>query len=344
MNDFLSGLGWTPHFADQIEPGEARPPARVTEVKRRLLVALSEEGPVTLLAPGGTGSFAVGDWVLQDGIRATRLTPTTEIARRAAGDDGARQLIAANVGTMAIVTSCNADFSPARLERYLAIALGAGCEPLIVLTKADQTDDPAPFAQAASTLAPELIVLTLDARDAAEARRLDAWCGPGMTLALVGSSGVGKTTIQNALTGTEAATQDVREDDAKGRHTTTARALRRTLAGGCLIDTPGMRELGLTETGDGVALVFAEIAELATACRFRDCTHSGEPGCAVQAAIAAGSLDSDRLARFEKLEREDGVNTLALNDRRTKARATSKVARTGKARGAAKRRATESEG
>ena len=344
MTDFLTGLGWTSHFADQVEPDDTRPAARVTEVKRRLLVALAEDGPLSLLASGGTGAFAAGDWVLHDGIRAARLTPTTEIARRAAGDDGARQLIAANVGTMAVVTSCNADFSPARLERYLAIALGAGCEPLVVLTKADQADDPEGYAAQARALAPGLTVLALDARDEGQARRLDPWCGPGLTLALVGSSGVGKTTIQNALTGTAEATQAIREDDARGRHTTTARSLRRTLAGGSLIDTPGMRELGLTETGDGVGLVFAEIADLATRCRFRDCTHAGEPGCAVRAAIAAGTLDAERLARYEKLEREDGANTQALHERRARAKGFGRMVKEGKARGQAKRRAVERDG
>lgn len=338
MTDILASLGWTPHFARQVDPDDALVPARVTEVQRSHLVALGAGGPLRLVTSDGVGSYAVGDWLLHDGARALRrLTPLTEIARRGAGEDVTRQLIAANVDAMGIVTSCNADFNVARLERYLAVALGAGCLPLMILTKADLTSDPEAYLRDARRLSPLVTAMALDARDAQEARRLDPWCGPGRTLALVGSSGVGKTTLQNALTGVEAATQGVREDDARGRHTTTHRALRRTLAGGCLIDTPGMRELGLAEASEGVAEVFADINELALLCRFRDCTHEGEPGCAVQAAVAAGTLDPARLGRAQKLDREERHNTEALHERHARARAWGRMTREGKARARAKR-------
>jgi ribosome biogenesis GTPase len=338
--DNLSSLGWTPHFARQLDPSEPGRPARVSGVERSHVTALGP-GPLRLLVPlpGGTGGLAVGDWVLQDGTSVLRrLVPLTEIARRNAGDTSRRQLIAANVDTLGIVTSCNADWNPARIERYLAVASSAGCAPLVILTKADQTDDPGRFLAEARALSPLIEAVALNAKDPEEVAGLARWCGPGRTLALVGSSGVGKTTIQNALTGTEAATQGIREDDAKGRHTTTARALRRTLAGGCLVDTPGIRELGLIEASEGVAEVFADLEDLATQCRFRDCAHENEPGCAVRAAIAAGALDAERLRRWRKLQREDRLHTEALHERHARARAWSKATSEGSARSKWKRR------
>ncbi len=345
----LAGLGWSDHFARQLDGApDALAPARLVGVERDHVTALDPargsglgEQPLRLVVPregtaiaGGTGGLAVGDWVLQDGQRvARRLAPRTEIARRVAGDTSRRQLIVANVDALAVVTSCNADFSPARLERYLAVAASAGCLPLIVLTKADLSPDSDDYRGQAQRLSPLATVLLLDARNAEDARRLDPWCGPGQTLALVGSSGVGKTTLQNHLTGTEALTQGIREDDGKGRHTTTARTLRRTLAGGCLIDTPGMRELGLVDARQGVAEVFADIEAAAQGCRFRDCTHHGEPGCAVRAAVEAGALDEDRVRRHEKLAREERFNSEALHERHARFRAFGKMHKDVKARG-----------
>jgi ribosome biogenesis GTPase / thiamine phosphate phosphatase len=333
----LSSLGWTPHFARQLAPGETLSPARVAAVHRSHLTVLPDG--LRLFAPDGAGRYAVGDWVLHDGAHALRrLEPTTELSRRAAGDRAERQLLAANVDTLGIVTSCNADFSAARLERYLAVALSAGCLPLVILTKADEAEEPDRYLREARRLSPLVTALALDARDPEEVARLHPWVGPGQTLALVGSSGVGKTTIQNRLTGVEALTQGIREDDAKGRHTTTARSLRPTLAGGCLIDTPGMRELGMLEASEGISAVFADIEELALGCRFRDCVHEGEPGCAVQAAIDAGALEADRLRRYRKLEREDRLHTESLRERHQRNRAWAKATRTGMERSVWKRR------
>ena len=333
----LSSLGWTSHFADQVASDDTLTPARVAEVQRSHLTVLP--GQLRLLAPEGTGRFAVGDWVLHDGATALRrLDPVTEITRKVAGDESAQQLIVANVDTLGIVTSCNADFSVARLERYLTVALTAGCQPLVILTKADQADHPEDYLRDAQGLSPLVTAMALNAKDPEEVARLRPWCGPGQTLALVGSSGVGKTTIQNTLTGQVAATQDIREDDARGRHTTTARALRPTLAGGCLIDTPGMRELGMIEAAEGLAQVFADIEALAAQCRFRDCAHEGEPGCAVQAAIASGEIELDRFRRYQKLEREDRLHTEALHERRARTRAWAKATAQGSARAKSKRR------
>ena len=333
----LSSLGWTPHFARQMADGETLTPARVTEVQRSQLAVLGAAGPLSLTVRESTGAYAVGDWLLHDGHRALRrLTPVTEIARQGAGAVG-RQLIAANVDTLGIVTSCNGDFNVARLERYLAVASTAGSLPLVILTKADQTGDPEDYLRQARRLSPLVTALALDARDPEEVARLNAWAGPGQTLALVGSSGVGKTTLQNTLTGVVAATQGIREDDARGRHTTTFRALRQTLAGGWLIDTPGMRELALTDAAAGIAATFSDIAGLAAECRFSDCTHATEPGCAVQAAIAAGSLDPDRLRRQQKLAREDARNTETWHERHVRARGWAKATKAGKERSRHKR-------
>ncbi|GGL69610.1 ribosome small subunit-dependent GTPase A [Wenxinia marina] len=333
-----AGLGWSAHFDRQLDAGDTSPRARIVAVHRDRVEALTPDGPALLRTPEETGHYAVGDWVLHDGVHVTRLMDReTVIQRRSAGPVAKDQLIAANVGTLGIVTSCNDDFNEARLERYLAIAAAGGCLPMVVLTKADLTDEADDYARRAQRLSPLATVLTLDAREPEEARRLDPWCRDGQTLALVGSSGVGKTTLQNALTGIEAATRGIREDDAKGRHTTPARALRRTLAGGWLIDTPGMRELQLSGVAEGIAEVFADIEDLTTACRFRDCAHEAEPGCAVQAAIGDGRLDAARLERWRKLGREDRYNSESIAQARARFRAAGKMHRHGKTRGDWKR-------
>lgn len=337
----LSDLGWSAQFRAQSGETDAAP-ARISSVARDRLEALTPTGPVTLTLPGGqiTGDYAVGDWVLHDPAtgRVTRLLDRhTAITRRAAGRDARTQLIAANVDTLGIVSSCNADFNIARLERYLALADASGCLPLVILTKADAAEDPDSYRRQAERLSPLVTALTLDARDPDDLGRLASWCGSGQTLALVGSSGVGKTTLSNGLTGRGDGTQGIRADDAKGRHTTTARSLHRTLARGWLIDTPGMRELQLTGAADGIDSVFSDLADLATQCRFADCTHGAEPGCAVQTAINNGQLDPDRLIRWQKLQREDARNSETIAEARARDRGFGRMVRDGKARGRHKR-------
>lgn len=307
----LADLGWSAAFQSQLELEDLETcrPARIAEVQRHRAVALTPAGADSVTFPGAfaAGDIAVGDWVLLEADTARiarRLHRTSEIVRRAAGPGAERQLIAANVDTLGIVTAATAEFSVARLERYLVLAASAGAQPLVILTKADLADT-APFLDAVRKAARDCPAVAVDARAPSAADAIAAWTGRCRTLALVGSSGVGKTTLTNALTGRSDATAGLREDDQKGRHTTTFRALRPILGGGWIVDSPGMREVGLVEAGAGIGEVFSDIADLAGACRFRDCAHRGEPGCAVAAAIDAGALERDRLDRWRRLMAED---------------------------------------
>ncbi len=324
----LTALGWTEFYADQLGPGEERLlPLRVATVHRSRLTAVGPEGPVKPHLPPqiNTADLAVGDWVLMDAdtrLLVRRLDRKTLLQRR---PEGTRplQLIAANIDTLFIVTSCNADFNPARLERYLALANEAGTDPVIVLSKADQVADAEPFRQKAAALQRGLPVVSLNGKAPEAAQVLAPWCGPGRTVALIGSSGVGKSTLLNTLAGLDAdsaqATGSIREDDAKGRHTTTSRSLHPIRGGGWVIDTPGMRTLHVSDAAAGIEILFAEITELAPHCRFRDCTHAHEPGCAVRTAVAEGRLDPARLDRWRKLHDENRANSQA-SDPRTKGR------------------------
>ena len=262
----------------------------------------------------------VGDWLLieRDRPEPVRLLDRVSVfKRRAPGGDHRLQLVAANVDTVFIVASCNQDFSVPRLERYLVLAREAGVRPVVVLTKTDLADDPEHYAQAARALQPGLPVELVNARDRADCGRLSSHCGPGETVALLGSSGVGKSTLVNTLRGSDSiATQAVREHDGKGRHTTTARSLHRLGGGGWLLDTPGMREFQVVDATEGLAEVFDDFATLALSCRFTNCAHTTEPGCAVQAAMHTGALTPERLERWRKLTAEDLANTTALARRR----------------------------
>lgn len=316
----LALLGWSDFFQTQLDADDVGlEPRRITSVHRTRLGAISEHGPETLvLEPhANTGDFAVGDWVLADphtDLLVRRLERNTVLQRRTEGKDN--QLAAANVDTLFIVTSCNADFNPPRLERYLALANQAGTEPVIVLTKADTVDDALSFEQQARALQRDLAVVVLNGRSPDAAAALAPWCGEGRTVALIGSSGVGKSTLVNTLAGADRnapqETGGIREHDAKGRHTTTSRSLHAIAGGGWVIDTPGMRTLYVSDAAAGIETLFAEITDLAPSCKFRDCTHAHEPGCAVRAAVAAGALPQERLDRWRKLSEENKHNTPVL--------------------------------
>jgi len=314
----LAALGWSAFFDDQLDRVEARlAPMRVATVHRARVTAESQSGPVKLNLPNqaNTADFAVGDWILVEPntrVPVRRLERKTALQRRTEGGR-APQLIAANVDTLFIVSSCNDDLNVARLERYLALANESGTAPVIVLTKADQVADVGLWRDQVLGLQRGLAVVALDATAPDAAVALAPWCAVGQTVALVGSSGVGKSSLLNTLSGKapdEAQlTGSIREADAKGRHTTTSRSLHRIAGGGWVIDTPGIRTLQASDLSVGLDQVFAKIAELALECRFRDCTHDHEPGCAVQAAVAAGRLDPVRLERWRKLVDENRTNT-----------------------------------
>jgi ribosome biogenesis GTPase len=320
----LAELGWTPFFSAQVSGEEqaALCPVRVMAVHRgKIAVTGAIEGviaerlipPYIAHAQGEETHATVGDWLLIDAATSQIqriLTRASLFKRRTPGNERKVQLIAANVDTLFIVASCNQDFKVARLERYLVMTREVGVTPVIVLTKADRAEDPESFAQAARELQPGLQVETINAKDPESAGRLAAYCGPGKTVALLGSSGVGKSTLIKTLTGVERiATQAVRENDGKGRHTTTVREMHRLDQGGWLMDTPGMRELHLSEAAEGLAEVFDDITMLAQACRFSNCGHNSEPGCAVQPELAAGTLDPVRFARWRKLSSGDAESS-----------------------------------
>lgn len=292
-------------FQSYIERGLA--PARVAMAQRDVYRLLGEE-EWTAEAAGKLwyeGVMpAVGDWVaarvVGDGealIEAV-LPRRTLFARRAAGKREERQAIAANIDLVFLVNGLDGDFNPRRIERYLALTAASGAAAVIVLNKADCCADLDGAVAAAEAVSGGAPVVALSARESAETLR--RWVTAGRTVALLGSSGVGKSTIVNALVGEERLrTGAVREWDARGRHTTTRRELMVLPGGGVLIDTPGMRELQLWAGEDAVESAFEDIAALAEGCRFRDCSHSGEPGCAVE-----GAADAERLASYRKLLRE----------------------------------------
>ncbi|KQN30737.1 GTPase [Sphingomonas sp. Leaf34] len=261
----------------------------------------------------------VGDWLLVDDatLLPVRVLPRMNLfKRRSPGDPRRDQMIAANVDTVFVVASCNQDFSVARLERYLVLAREVGVTPVVILTKADLTDTPELFVTAARALEPGLRVETVNGRDPGDVVRLAAYCGPGRTVAFLGSSGVGKSTLVNSLRGSDSiATQAIRAHDGTGRHTTTVREMHRLPQGGWLLDTPGMRELQLSDAAAGIAEVFDDFALAAQDCRFSDCSHGVEPGCAVRAGIDSGALTAERFDRWRRLAVEEKTNADRLTKR-----------------------------
>lgn len=325
----LDTLGWQPFFAQQIssEEIEGTPPVRVTKVHRSGLHVQGAEGEF-VLPPRSDAT--VGDWIMYNEAlpNSSRVLARKSLyQRRAPGTDRQMQLIAANIDTAFIVTSCNQDFNIARLERYIALALEAEVTPVIVLTKADLSDDAGHYVETAETISDRVAVVVLDARGDEPEAKLAPWCKPKQTLAFLGSSGVGKSTLVNTLAGTDVTTQGIREDDSKGRHTTTHRQLHLLKNGCTVLDTPGMRELQITGATSGVSELFEDLTELATQCKFSDCKHESEPGCRVLAAVARGEVDASRLQRWTKLVAEDRFHSASLQERKSKDKSLGKLVR-----------------
>ena len=332
----LADYGWRQHFQAQLNDDDAGSIAvRIVGEHRDALDAVGPafSGRIAAFSQGNGNEdrATVGDWLMIDGAtkRPLRLLERHSVfSRKSAGTGRGVQLIAANVDTLLVVTSANQDFNLARLERYLALALGAGALPIIIITKADLTIDIDAYITAARALKPGLMVEAIDARRGDIDRVLAPWLGRGQTLALLGSSGVGKSTLINSFLGTATqATQGIRDDDAKGRHTTSGRSLHRLASGAWLMDTPGIRELQLVDVAGGIAEVFDDIAALAAQCKFSDCTHASEPGCAIVAALADGTLESKRFKRYQKLRREEKNSTLSIAEARARGRRFGKMAK-----------------
>jgi ribosome biogenesis GTPase len=316
----LEDLGWSEQLQrrfDALEREDLRPGRVIWESHElyRLATAGGEltaqlTGRLRYAAQGRDELPVVGDWVAaapfdDSAVIHAVLPRASHLARRAPGRRQEVQLLAANVDLVLVVTAVAGDLNPRRLERYLAMAREGGCQARVVLSKADlaTTQQLAAARQAAAAVAAGAPVLAVSAVDGTGLEELEARLAPGRTAALLGSSGVGKSTLVNHLAGDRLQeVAEIRAADGKGRHTTTRRQLFRLPSGVLLLDTPGLRELGLT--GEGAAGAFTEIEALAAACRFRDCRHDGEPGCAVAAAVAAGELDGGRLASYRKLLRE----------------------------------------
>jgi len=328
----LNQLGWQPFFQQQLalEEFEQTSIARVVAHHRSEYVVQTGQGRFKLPVTQSLPPMTLGDWLLlEDDMRFSRLLERKSLfKRKAAGSKVSEQYIAANVDTVFIVCSLNLDFNLSRIERYLALAHEANVEPVVVLTKQDLCSDVEDKRRAVQGLDPLLLIESVNALDSASCTALLSWCRPGRTLSLLGSSGVGKSTLINTLLGGEVQhTGAIRDDDSKGRHTTTARSMHFMPSGAVLIDTPGMRELQLTDCEQGVSQTFPDIDALARLCRFSDCRHSGEPGCAVQRAVDAGELDARRLTNYFKLLKEQARNSASLMEQRAKEKQFGKMVR-----------------
>lgn len=319
----LADLGWTEDFATAFAPHAAAgmEPARVTlqlkgfwEVTTPATARLAEcTGRLLHEAADPAALPAVGDWVAieprpGDATRAfihAVLPRRTKFSRRAAGEQAVEQIVAANVDTVFLVSALDANFNLRRIERYLAAARASGAQPVVVLNKSDLTRAATARQAEVGALAGDIPVVVTSAVRRGGASALAAWLRPRATVAFLGSSGVGKSTLINRLMGEERLdTQEVRAADGKGRHTTTARELLRTDEGVLIIDTPGMRELQPWQAVASVDEVFADVQAVTTRCRFGNCSHTVEPGCAVVAALADGSLELVRWQSYLRLRSE----------------------------------------
>lgn len=328
----LTRLGWTPSLESVFEPHAAAGcvPGRVSVQHRTAYVVLTDSGERWAQASGRLRHQAadpaslpvVGDWVALRDIGdsgaatiATVLPRRTAFSRRAPGEAALEQVVAANVDTVLVVSAFGHDLNPRRIERYVVAVWEGGAEPVIVLNKSDLTDDSGPAVALVEQVAIGVPVHPVSCATGDGLERLAVYLREGRTVALLGSSGVGKTSLVNRLAGgAHRPTQEVRHD-GRGRHTTTRRELVMVPGGGLLLDTPGMRELGLWNAESGLADVFDDVAALAADCRFGDCRHDREPGCAVLAAVAGGQLPAARLESFHKLERELAYGELKRNER-----------------------------
>jgi ribosome biogenesis GTPase len=329
----LTRLGWDEAFQQAFAPHAANDlvPARIVLEHTHIYRVATAEGEMLARVSGRLRHQAaaradfpgVGDWVAvappahSGDARILAVLPRrSRFSRRAAGDPTEEQVVAANIDIVFLVVGLDGDFNPRRIERYLLVAMESGASPVIVLNKADVVEDAERLADSVRPLAAGVPVHTVSCRDPESLAVLRQYLGHGCTGALLGSSGVGKSTIVNRLVGHDLLrTQDVRESDSRGRHTSTARQLVLLPESGVLIDTPGMRELQLWDTAEGIPGAFSDVEALAAACRFRDCRHQQEPGCAVRSAIAAGDIPAERLDSYHKLQAEQAHQSRQIDQR-----------------------------
>lgn len=331
MHNPLESYGWNPVFerASEMYKDLNLSPARVVETGRETwtLIAQSQgEGGTEEVQAVAAGRFlhtilhpaempVTGDWVLMDrkpgapAVIHALLPRVSRFSRKAKGDTAhdrvEEQVLVANIDTAVIIAAAGKDWNPRRIERYIALVRDSGALPVLVVTKADLAPDLQDLVLRTEAVAPGIPVFAVSALTGMGMERFDEYLLPGVTAVLIGSSGAGKSTLLNALAGKAIQrVQDIREDDHKGRHTTTGRTLFRLPSGALLIDTPGLREIQLWTSGEDVDAAFPEIDALAAMCRFRDCTHANEPGCAVREAMESGTVAADRVAAWRKLRRE----------------------------------------
>ena len=348
----LVSYGWSSSWEREFESFAARGfvPGRVIEEQRvnhRVVTDAGERvavvgGALRREAEAGAPWPTVGDWTALEvpsgaGAAVVRgvLERRSALVRRDVSGGGNRgQVLAAGVDVVLVVAAANLDFNPARIARYVALAWEGGAQPVVVLSKIDLADDREALTRAAEAAAPGAPVVALSALEGTGLEALAPHLVPRTTAVLVGSSGAGKSTLLNRLAGEDRqAVREVRAADDRGRHTTTSRHLFALPSGALIVDTPGLREVGLWESEDGVRAAFADVEELAASCRFRDCRHETEPACAVLAAAETGVLPPDRLASWRKLVRE-----LAFQARKADPRLAAEQRRTWRARARAYRK------
>ncbi len=342
MTSRLQTLGLVPFFTQQLSDTSLAQErlARIASVQRSKITVINEQGELVVDLCSGLRDApsierpTVGDWVVLDGS-LTRIEQVLErkslFKRLGAGSAGDIQPIAANIDTLFIVTSCNEEFKASRLERYLTLCAEAGATPVVILTKIDLVEDIDDYLHRARRVQAGLPVETANALDPTTLEGVRAWIEQTTTVAIVGSSGVGKSTLLNTLAGHSlAATGEIRAQDKKGRHTTTHRELHVLPSGGLLIDVPGMRELRVAEIEHSLGAVFADIEALAEHCRFADCKHESEPGCAVLRAIEENKLDRRRLANYQKLRRENALATTTLAEKHAQGRSFARMVKQAK--------------
>jgi ribosome biogenesis GTPase len=317
----LEDYGWDDFFAQGFAPyaSEGFEAGRVFLQHNRIYMLYTASGETVaettgrlrFNARGADDLPAVGDWVAvrrsaEGKAQIHEVLPRrSKFSRRAAGRETEEQIVAANVDTVFLVTGLDNDFNPRRIERYLIMALESGAEPVVVLNKSDLIEDAEEKRTEIELVAPGATVLTLSAKRGEGVEQLLPYISHGRTVALMGSSGVGKSTIVNRLLGSEVQrTQEVRLSDTRGRHTTTHRELFVLASGGLILDTPGMRELQLLVSEKGLRETFEDIEDVAAQCRFSDCRHEGEPDCAVREALETGALDPERYANYRKMQAE----------------------------------------